>query len=497
MNPDAVVPNAMPTTDPGSVRLACVGEAPAVEECSWRHCISQGHGYAGEHWQNRERVTRDRCPLCGSQQWAERPTPFVGESGRLLNDLLRDVGLPRERCWVGNVSRHPLREGEKTLEHCKGGLSRLAYDLSQFRPNCVLVLGNLALAAFIGEGHSVTAWRGSIVQGGVGDFGCKVVVGVHPAAILREPSQLALLRHDVARAVAEAAHPGLDVPQHVVDAPSDPDEVIAKLRAMQAVQQPVGHDIEGGCDVGVTVCSFADSPTHALSIPFKRMNWTDVWSKSAAEAILSAIQAIHADPGVPKVMHSGMYELFAWRWLHGFQVRNVHDSMLAFHVLLPEIDKALDVVASLYTRQPYWGTTKDWTCDADRDLYNCIDSCVCLEAFQAILYEMTPRDDMKPHERELAIARLAYYRHQVALLEPCLEMSYVGLRYDSDKRDAMVAALEREVWTLGGELDSLAGIPLPSFADVREAVAMKVKWAKCSDWPDLLTFAKPSMKEAL
>jgi hypothetical protein len=148
------------------------------------------------------------------------------------------------------------------------------------------------------------------------------------------------------------------------------------------------------------------------------------------------------------------------------------------------LDKALDVVASLYTRQPYWGTTKDWTCDADRDLYNVIDSCVCLEAWQAIMREMTE-------------AQRAYYRHQCALLEPCLEMSFCGLRYDSEKRGAMVAALEREVHGLQGELDSLAGIPLPSFAEVREAVAMKVKWAKCATWDSLLEHAKPSFKEAL
>jgi DNA polymerase I-like protein with 3'-5' exonuclease and polymerase domains len=221
-----------------------------------------------------------------------------------------------------------------------------------------------------------------------------------------------------------------------------------------------------------------------LSIPFKRMNWSSVWNKDDELGIQMDVRAVLEDAAVPKVMHNASFEMFAMRWLHGVIIRNVEDSMIAFHVCLPELDKALDVVASLYTRQPYWGTTKDWTCDADRDLYNVIDSCVCLEAWQAIMAEMSE-------------AQRAYYRHQVALLEPCLEMSFVGLRYDAAKRNAMVAALEREVFTLNGELDSLAGIPLPSFVDVREAVAFKKAWAKCADWPDLLAHAKPSMKEAL
>ena len=202
---DVLVPNALPAVDPGAVRLAVVGESGAIEEASWRHCIPQGHGYAGEHWQNRQLVTRDRCNLCGSQQWVECPTPFVGESGRLLNDLLRASGLPRERVWCGNVSRRPLAEHEKTLEYVRPLLPRLAIDLEAFAPNCVLVLGNLALAAFLGDGKSVTNWRGSVVMGELEGVPYRCAVALHPAAVLREPSQLALLRWDVKRAVDEAA----------------------------------------------------------------------------------------------------------------------------------------------------------------------------------------------------------------------------------------------------------------------------------------------------
>lgn len=491
MNPDAVVPNQPPTADPSSVRLAVVGESPAVEECSWRRCIPQGHGYAGEHWEHRQLVTRDRCPLCGSQQWVEKPTPFVGESGRLLDSLLRDAGLLRERVFVGNTSRRPLAEHEKKLEHCKGGIARLALDLADFRPNVVLCLGNLALAAFMGEGHAVTNWRGSLFEGTLASSTYKCCVGMHPAAILREPGQLCLLRDDVKKAVAEAGSATLDLPRRIVDAPNVACFVIDLLRAMRRDRKPLGYDIEGKVQTGITVCSFADTPTTALSIPFRRLDWSRVWNDADEALLLAAIGEVLADPNVPKVAHNAMYEGFSHRWLHGHVLRNVEDTMLAWHVLFPELLKDLSVVSSvLVPKHQYWGSSDDWgvydrpATDADRDLYNATDSMVTLECWQALQREMTP-------------AQRAYYEHQKALLEPCLEMSYVGLRYDAAKRDAMVAALEREVHTLSGELDSLAGIPLPSFAEVREAVAMKVKWAKCADWPDLLAHAKPSMKEAL
>jgi len=212
MDADVVVPNMPPLVEPGTVRLAVVGESGAVEEASWAYC-SSGHGFATEHWQNRQLVQRDRCSFCGSQRFEHRPEPFRGESGRLLDSLLKDAGLPRERVWVGNVSRRPLAEHEKKLEHCKGGVARLALDLAAFRPNVVLCLGNLSLSAFLGEGHAVSNWRGSVTQGELEGIAYKICVACHPASVLREPSQLALLRFDVARAVEEAGFAELRLPE--------------------------------------------------------------------------------------------------------------------------------------------------------------------------------------------------------------------------------------------------------------------------------------------
>ena len=490
MNPDAVVPNQPPTADPGSVRLAVVGEAPAVEEVSWAICAS-GHGFATEHWQNRQLVQRDRCSYCGSQRFELCPTPFVGESGRLLNDLLRDAGLPRERCFVGNTSRRSLAEHEKKLEHCKGGIARLALDLEAFRPNVVLCLGNLSLSAFLGEGHAVSNWRGSLFEGTLAGASYKCCAAMHPAAILREPGQLCLLREDVKKAVAEAGTPTLDLPNRIVSAPPYAEGLYAWLWDLRKARKPLGYDIEGTVQTGITVCSFADDPLHAISIPFRRLDWSRVWNDADEALLLAAIGEVLTDPDVPKVAHNAMYEGFVHRWLYGHVLRNVEDTMLAWHVLFPELLKDLSVVSSvLVPKHQYWGSSDDWgvydrpATDADRDRYNVIDSMVTLECWQALQGQMSE-------------AQRAYYRHQVALLEPCLEMSFCGLRYDSEKRDAMVAALEREVFTLNGELDSLAGIPLPTYADVRETVAMKVKWAKCADWPDLLLHARPLMKEPL
>ena len=485
---DALVRNQPPSVDPGPLRLAVVGESPGIEEQHWATCAS-GHGFSTRHWLNRSLVARDRCAVCGTRDWKPSPKPFVGESGRLLNDLLAECGLTRERVYVGNCSRFPLSEGEKRVENCTGSLAVLNMELEEFRPNCVLVLGNLALHAFHprAEEAKIGDWRGSIFEGKVsGSLGptFKCVAALHPAAVLREPSQLALLRKDVQRAVDDAKDAALDLPEVVVDAPASAEEVCAKLKTIRDARLPVGFDIEGGCDVGVTVLSFATSPTRTLSIPFKRLNWSSVWSKDDELGIQMDARAVLEDAAVPKICHNSAYEMFCLAWLHGVTMVNVEDTMIAWAALLPELERGLDTVASLLTRQPHWGKAGDWATDEERDTYNAIDSCVTLECWQ----------NMQPL---FSAEQRAYYETQRSLLEPVVAMMLRGFRFDAEARDDMRYTIGKEVLALSGELDELAGIPLPSFREVAETVAMKVKLPQVVDWPDIVRFAKPSYREGL
>ena len=178
--------------------------------------------------------------------------------------------------------------------------------------------------------------------------------------------------------------------------------------------------------------------------------------------------------------------MFTWRWLHGIEMANVEDTMLAWHTLYPELDKSLDVVASVLTRQPYWGTPDDWRTDQDRDTYNCIDSAVTLECWQALT-------------RLLTVEQRAYYTHCRDLMSPVLAMMASGMNYDSAARTGLVAQLTSEVFALQGELDVLAGIRPPSLEDVADTVcfARAVKAGKVRTWNDVPTHAKPSFAKSM
>jgi len=100
---------------------------------------------------------------------AQMKMPLVGGAGRLLWDILRDIGITRKDCYVTNVikkqvllssktdARNPVKKPE--VAHWEGLLD---WELDHL-PNLkyILCLGNFALHALTGD-TGITKWRGSV-----------------------------------------------------------------------------------------------------------------------------------------------------------------------------------------------------------------------------------------------------------------------------------------------------------------------------------------------
>lgn len=486
------VPNQPPAEPPGATRLAIVAECPGLEEETCRTC-PQGHVFPGESWHEGRRVTHDYCPDCGSTAWRATPTPLVGPSGRLLNALLRDAGLPRRQVWVGNVSQEALSAMQlENPEHptVAAGLADLRQGLGDFHPTCVLCLGNTALRAFHPLGWKrnkkrefaakVTDWRGSIFEG----WGYKCVAAYHPAACLRQPEWTPMLRFDLERAVEEARTPGLNPPTRYVEVVEDAPTLLAKLGALHLYPR-VAFDIEGYPGEGVTDCSFAERPDRALWVPFKRVDGSPWWSPSDEHQIRAAVAALLQDDCVLKVMHNTAYELFVMKWAHGVDIRGIGgDTMLLWHEAYCELDKALEVAASVMTRQPYWKYGRGAETEAERAQYNGTDSMVTFELEQALLAPgvLTP-------------GQLAHYHHRLSLLEAVNFQMQTGFRFDVEARDKLVAGLWADIYGLQGELDELAGICAPTFEEVVARVCNKNKAKFVTAWADVPTYANNKWRD--
>jgi uracil-DNA glycosylase family 4 len=121
---------------------------------------------------------------------------FVGPSGRLLTELLSEVGISRQDCYITNVAkcrppsnRTPSRQEVKT---CVDAYFWAEWD--QIQPEYVLVLGNAALQGVLGK-SGITKHRGSPVA----FRGATVFPAFHPAYALRQPRMLPALKADLQR----------------------------------------------------------------------------------------------------------------------------------------------------------------------------------------------------------------------------------------------------------------------------------------------------------
>ena len=131
--------------------------------------------------------------------------PFVGRSGQLLDSLLVEAGLPRERVAVANVlkCRPPANRTPRRAEvaRCRPWLQR---QVELVDPAVVVALGGTAAEWFFGAGARIAALRESPQR--YGDR--PVVVTYHPSAAIRfgpRGAPLAALREDLARAARLAA----------------------------------------------------------------------------------------------------------------------------------------------------------------------------------------------------------------------------------------------------------------------------------------------------
>lgn len=120
--------------------------------------------------------------------------PFVGPAGRLLNDLLEEIGLERESVWITNVVKcRPTKEENgrtrnrpPTQAEFDDFLPWLERELKLVEPEMLVCLGATAAKAILGR-KSVTMkdLRGEWLEG---VLGIDTMVTYHPSYLLRRTS---------------------------------------------------------------------------------------------------------------------------------------------------------------------------------------------------------------------------------------------------------------------------------------------------------------------
>ena len=152
-----------------------------------------GVGHEQAHW-----MLVGEAP---GEQEDRQGEPFVGRAGQLLDRMLHAVGLtrseagPEQQVYIANVikCRPPANRNPQPAEvaQCAPYLAR---QLALVQPRIVLAMGRFAAQTLLKTDAPIGRLRGQVHRL---DSGVPVIVTYHPAYLLRNPADKALVWDDL------------------------------------------------------------------------------------------------------------------------------------------------------------------------------------------------------------------------------------------------------------------------------------------------------------
>ncbi len=122
--------------------------------------------------------------------------PFIGMAGKLLSELLRSIGLDRQRIFItSTVKCFPPRNRPPRTDELEACTPYLEKQIEIIKPRVIVALGNFALQTLIDKKLNISQVHGTIYE----RDGITVFPTFHPAAALRLPKVKAYIRKDFER----------------------------------------------------------------------------------------------------------------------------------------------------------------------------------------------------------------------------------------------------------------------------------------------------------
>jgi len=112
--------------------------------------------------------------------------PFVGPAGRLLNAMLRAIGLSREQVYIANILKcRPPGNRDPRPEEADACSEFLDRQIAMIEPRAMLAVGRVSAQRLLKSEQPVGRLRGVVHR--YGPDGIPLIVTYHPAYLLRTP----------------------------------------------------------------------------------------------------------------------------------------------------------------------------------------------------------------------------------------------------------------------------------------------------------------------
>ena len=117
-----------------------------------------------------------------------RGEPFVGRAGKLLDEMLRAVGLARDAVFIANTLKcRPPNNRDPAVDEAAPCRQYLYRQIALLKPKLILAVGRIAAQNLLGTDAPLGRLRGQ--KHYLNDGQLPVVVTYHPAYLLRSPTQ--------------------------------------------------------------------------------------------------------------------------------------------------------------------------------------------------------------------------------------------------------------------------------------------------------------------
>jgi DNA polymerase len=122
--------------------------------------------------------------------------PFVGRAGKLLDQMLLSIGLPREQVYITNIVKcRPPQNRDPQPDEATACAGYLRNQIALLKPKIILAVGRVAAHNLLNTDQAVGTLRGRVWSHP--ETQTPIVVTYHPAYLLRSPGEKRKAWHDL------------------------------------------------------------------------------------------------------------------------------------------------------------------------------------------------------------------------------------------------------------------------------------------------------------
>lgn len=410
--------------------------------------------------------TEAKLALVGEQPGIDEvrgspPRPFIGQAGKMLDDILMMSKIIRSDLYVTNVIKdldEPLAK-YIDIDFKKGNFSispngykyiqELGEELKRLKLNAVLAFGNVPLIALCNR-VGISKWRGSILESTIVP-GLKVIPTYHPATILPPKCvylNKPLIIEDLLLAYEQSKYYGISrKPRKVFIRPSF-DEARDFLQGCLELGRRgslISIDIEV-INEELDCFSAGISETESISIPLRGPQG-DYFTPDEEVQIIKLLAEIISDERISKIGANFIFDLqFLYRKYGILPAGDIHCTQIAQKIAYPDFPAGLDFVTSQHTDIPYYKADgKKWMKMQSGSwdtwwTYNGMDSIVPIEANPKQLKHLQLQHNVETYDR------------QRKLILPLIYMGEKGIKVDVQGMLSYQEESQRELDSLVDQL---------------------------------------------